>query len=291
MHKSISKPVLQQLISNKNEFQKICESLDIPTLVGYSFDDIDDFFREIGPCLDSEKSYLLKSANDRVILEDKRRRFFLSRGGKDFNDYIVSECARIGEGASGFQIQEYHDFRTIPVTYYNTAFKLSSDVVEHLTTVQLVNFSAIERNIPSTHWGNMKEIPHPLLNDAKEHARRLVRHYRDMGYVGEIGVDFGLTDSGIFFLETNARLNNSTRLFYYLLALGIDPVEGNYIYISNFIVDFLHYRLLRFRKMDGVSFESLPDAKTLIVTQTVASLREIYGLIETIGQSEFPIPG
>lgn len=282
---------LTEKISNKNEFSELCRELDIPTLASFPLHDTQDYYKNLRPLISNEKSYILKPVSDRLSLEDKRRRFFLCNNVAELDSCIKDECYGIGGSEAEFQIQEYMDFRNDPIIYYNTAFKISGQLTEHLTTTQLINLSAIECNMPATHWGNMHATPHFLLEKAKQYARKLAHHYAEMGYSGELGIDFGISEKRIFFLETNARINNGTRLFYYLSALGCDPLNSSYIYTRNSILNFVDDQIFEFKNSPDVEFHIHPEDKMLIISNDPATISGIYAAIDDLARVNPPFPG
>jgi hypothetical protein len=282
---------LVETIADKNEFVKLCGELGVPTLPTLPFDTISDYFENVRSQIDFNKPQILKPVSDRIDLEDRRRRFFLCDNLAELDSCVDQHCHGIGGGRPGFQIQQYVDFRQRETNYYNTAFKISDVMTEHITTKQLINLSAIEENKPATHWGNMHAGTDDLLEVAKMHARRLASRYMEMGYIGELGIDYGISGGQIFFLETNARINNATRLYYYLLALGMDPENSSYIYIRNSILEFLGGKIEEFRNIPKIKFHPHPEDKALIISSDPADIDGIYEVISVLSQSVPPFPG
>lgn len=279
--------LLAEKISNKNEFVSLCSDLQIPTVPTHPCNAIDDFLR-VQKFLKSDQIYIVKPVQDRMRLDDQRRRFSVCET-MDHLENVVSDLFQDPKESEGFQIQEYVDFRREAVKYYNLTFNIGANVREYITTEQIINVSAIHNNIQSLHWGNMSPSAHPLLAQAEGDARRLAQHYFEMGYRGEIGIDFGLRENGIFFLETNARVNNGTRLYYDLMQLGVDPSEAKYIFVRNKLLETSKQLIQDLESTGEATSFDRPDDRKLIVARSAHSIESIYRNISALAKASTPI--
>jgi hypothetical protein len=139
-----------------------------------------------------------------------------------------------------YQIQEYVDFHSVEVAYYNATYLVGKTTMPRLVTQQILNLSAIHQNRDALHWGNASVPDAARLASAIAGCASLVECYQQAGYEGEIGIDFGMADGEYFFLEANARENNGTRLHRQLLELDIDPATHAFLYMRN-----IPYELMR----------------------------------------------
>lgn len=278
---------IAEKISNKNEFISLCSALDLPTLPSFPSYGFDDFL-SVRDKLHPSKSYILKPMQDRMKLEDQRRRFAVC-SSLDELDLAAREFCNSQGDYQGFQIQEYINFRTEAVKYYNVTFNVGAELVEYITTEQIINVSAIHHNIHCLHWGNSSPSQHGLLAEAEVGARRLAKHYFEMGYKGEIGIDFGLRKNSIFFLETNARINNGTRLFYDLRELGIDPRDAHFVFMRNRPMERVWPLVKRYAAAGDVILHERPEDRSLIIARQRESIVPILEEIGKVARSQPPL--
>ncbi|MFM0717649.1 hypothetical protein PQQ73_15035 [Paraburkholderia strydomiana] len=231
----------------------------------------------------------MKPAEDRIQLDDQRRRFFVCRSMCELEQATVDFCDAPGQYNS-FQIQEYIDFRNETVRYYNVTFKIGDELEEHITTEQIINISAIYNNLHCLHWGNVNPTSHPLLTEAETNCRRLARHYKKMGYHGEIGIDFGLRRDAAFFLETNARINNGTRLFYELQELGIEPKSAYYLLLRNQPLALITDAVSEFADRGQIALRGRTDDRTLILAEDPKPIHAIHKEISELAFAPDPLP-
>ena len=275
-------------ISNKNEFIALCHELNIPTLETYPCYDVGDFVR-IKSILNPSATHIVKPLLDRVQLDDQRRRFLVCESGEDLEKFVWEEYLSSSE-FEGFQIQQYVDFRKETVKYYNVTFNAGEYLTEYLTTEQIINVSAIHKNIQSVHWGNASPSQHHLLGAAEAHARRLAEHYYEIGYRGEIGIDFGLREKSIFFLETNARVNNGTRLYYALGELGLNPRKAYYLLVLSELVDHAAPIVSDLFQAGKIVLHEREDRRTLLISQGATPIEIIHNQLNALARACEPLP-
>jgi predicted ATP-grasp superfamily ATP-dependent carboligase len=283
----VNNDALAAHISNKNEFVALCNALGIPTLATYPCYSVADFLK-IQKTLRRDVPYIVKPMQDRMRLDDQRRRFSVCETMEDL-EQAVSEFCQGSNDCEGFQVQQYVDFRKEPVKYYNVTFHIGEGVKEYITTEQIINVSAIHNNIQSLHWGNMSPSAHSLLAKAEGYARQLAQHYYEMGYQGEIGIDFGLRESSMFFLETNARVNNGTRLYYDLNQLGVDPKSAHYLFIRNKLLEHAVPVVQDYSSTGQVALHDRPDSRTLVVARSSQPIERIHSEIHSLAIAAEPV--
>jgi len=278
---------LAEEISNKNNFIDVCSSLGIPTVKSFACYSMVDFL-EIQELLPKNGSFLIKPMRDRLQLSDNRRRFTLCENIEDLRIAISKVCLNLSEG-DGVQVQEYVNFQNEPVDYYNVTFNISDVVSEYITTKQIINLAGIHSNIVTVHWGNTVATPHKLLGEAENYTRKLAQHYFDIGYRGDIGIDFGLRGESIFFLETNARANNGTRLYYELKRLGLDPKNANYLYVWSKLLNYAENEVASLSSAGEIQVYKNLDGRVLITAMSEESIEKIFSRIDLVARTFPPL--
>ncbi|NOQ25776.1 MAG: hypothetical protein GQ564_10485 [Bacteroidales bacterium] len=197
--------------NNKASFKNICKQVDIPVVEGVSFEmhpkDSDNF--------NSMKSIIMDilQSNDTVIIRGALGESGLSlykTQGKDITE-IYQEIADSGEeiviiepflNVSSSPNDQWIISRDGSISHLGIRDQICKEGLIHTGTVNKSNLSI----------DNAKYITDTSFKIATEMAKT--------GYVGVIGIDYIVSDKGIFPVENNARFNGSS-----YVSLIVDNIE------------------------------------------------------------------
>lgn len=197
--------------NDKASFKNICQQLDIPVVEGFSF--------EMHP-QDSDNFYSMKSIimdilqrNDTVIIRGALGESGMSLYKTRGNDIaeIYQEIADSGENiviiepflnVSFSPNDQWIVSRDGSISHLGIRDQICKEGLIHTGTVNKANIS----------FDNAKYITDTSFKIATEMAKT--------GYVGVIGIDYIVSDKGIFPVENNARFNGSS-----YVSLIVDNIE------------------------------------------------------------------
>lgn len=279
-----SSDALEQ-IGNKNSFIALCEAMGLPTLPTTWVADARRY--STVRALDPQQSQIVKPADDRVKLDDLRRRFFVAQSQTEMDHYL-----RSGEGKSmleaDYQVQAYVDYHTKHVEYFNYTFLMNAKVQPRLVTRQLLNLSAIHHNMDALHWGNASVQPHPIIVQGMSICERLANHYWDIGYRGELGIDFGVVDGSLFLLETNARENNGTRLHQMMLEKEWDAEQYAFAFLRNIPFTMATERMgSRAWELEAVTVDA--GDRKLVISEDPLPVKNLLMVIDAMSREIPPV--
>lgn len=276
---------IREIVGSKNRFVETCQALRLPLLKTFCLQ-AGEQFDAIESQLDPQHAYIIKPATDRTRFEDQRRRFYVLQSVGELKAFMASD-AGLEMVREAYQIQEYVDFHSVGVAYYNATYLVGRSVMPRLVTQQILNVSAIHQNRDALHWGNASVADAARLKPAIDGCASLVEHYRQAGYEGEIGIDFGMADGECFFLEANARENNGTRLHRQLLELDIDPAAHTFLYMRNIPYELMCDTL----RSQGVAMpERVIDCgdRKLLVSRDMDALVSLLAVVDRMTKQEPP---
>ncbi|WP_288408102.1 hypothetical protein [uncultured Herbaspirillum sp.] len=287
-------------MNDKNHFYKLCTALDIPVLRTECSDtliELPEILAKLGP-LDS---YIFKPSEDRMNIDGRQRKFIVSKDASELTT-IVGDVFKSKNFP--YQVQEYIDYSRSPVRYYNSTYLITdTEVKHHFITEQIINLVGIHNNLTSSNWlsrhrnpknshfGN-RSINAATLSDlslASSYCDQLVEHYRANGYLGELGIDFGLTENRLFFLETNARENNATRLYYFLNEMNIEIPKKKFIFLWKHIFEAaVPASLIDENPVSTKVVQDVLGDKILLWAEDEHLINEIYTLVSHLAHDAYP---
>lgn len=279
---------IREWVGNKNRFVDTCNSLGLGLLQTYCCK-AEQPFCDIASRLDPQGAYIIKPATDRTRFEDQRRRFYRLQDVDALQQFMASD---VGQAliAEEYQVQEYVDFHRGDVGYYNVTCEVAETVRPRLVTRQILNLSAIHNNCEALHWGNASVADMQAVEEGVAGCRRLVEHYHQAGYRGEIGIDFGLVDGRCFFLEANARENNGTRLHTQLQMLDVDDQRQGFLFMRN-----IPFRLMqeeKARRGEDPAIQGVIDcgSRQLVLGSYHQVIAPLIALLEDMTRQQPPFP-
>ncbi|NEO15405.1 MULTISPECIES: hypothetical protein [Moorena] len=202
---------------DKSTFKSLCQSLGIPTVPGTILSkssDSEDFEtelrQEILGWLKDYETLLIRGAQGSV----GSSLYKVNRSNLD-----TEMPKMLASGESCFLIEPFLKVITSP----NDQWMIGSNgEIAHLgITCQL--FNGLQ------HIGNVKGKPYSKRIEGliRDYSFKIAQHMRDDGYLGILGIDYIVTDQGIFPIENNARLNGSSFAFFILDNLfGSSDYDG-----------------------------------------------------------------
>jgi biotin carboxylase len=198
--------------NDKASFKTICQQLDIPVVKGSSFEIYPDNNEN---CLQFEKiinKYLSKTkiVIIRGTLGDAGMSLYKTRG----ND-IAKLYRQIAN--SGERVVIIEPFLNVSSSPNDQWIIDRNGNINHLGMRQQI----CERGM--VHVGTLKgeKMPQDVLNYISKISMTIVTHMAESGYQGVVGIDYIVTDKGIYPIENNARFNGSS-----YVNMIIENIEG-----------------------------------------------------------------
>ena len=268
--------MMNKYIGNKNNFIRVCTKLNVPVPKTYLFIDFTEFH-----------DFDLNQIDYPVILkrgEDLWHIMYVCKNENDVASNIKKMISIIGEKEC-FQIQEYIDYNKFNVKYYNATYHINGFIKFRFTTEQVLNLSAIHSNIKVSHLGNMRSFLSES-HISKKYCDKIVTFLRDNNYKGELGIDFGVYDDRVFFLEVNARRNRGTYLYYEFECNQVKHDSVFYVYIKKQLFDLISDK--GFNTDNKYIEHCEKDGYVLLLTDRISAFKRIEDNIHEITHSDKP---
>lgn len=187
--------------NDKASFKIICQQLDIPVVKGNSFklypDDSENYLqfeKIINKYLSKTKIVIIRGT-----LGEAGMSLYKTRG----NDIERSYRQITNSGEKVVIIEPFLNVSSSPNDQWIIDRK---ENINHLGMRQQI----CERGM--VHVGTLKgeKMPQDILDYISKISVKIVTHMAQSGYQGVIGIDYIVTDKGIFPIENNARFNGSS---------------------------------------------------------------------------------
>lgn len=187
--------------NDKADFKAVCRQLDVPVVVGDAFTMHPEDSANAGEMARVVNRYL--STHDTVIIRGTLGEFGMSlykTTGDDVPD-LYREIA-----ASGEKVVIIEPFLRVISTPNDQWAIGRNGEISHLGLLDQI----CERGM--VHVGNLKGVKTSsrIYTSIKQTSQKVVRHMVESGYKGVVGIDYIVTDEGIFPIENNARFNGSS---------------------------------------------------------------------------------
>lgn len=187
--------------NDKSDFKAVCRQLDVPVVVGDSFAIHPEDTANAGEMARVVNGRL--ATHDTVIIRGTLGEFGMSlykTAGDDVPD-LYREIA-----ASGEKVVIIEPFLSVISTPNDQWVIDRNGDISHLGLADQI----CERGM--VHIGTQKgQPPTPRIrNYVNQTSHKIAKHMAEFGYRGVLGIDYIVTDEGIFPIENNARFNGST---------------------------------------------------------------------------------
>lgn len=187
--------------NDKSEFKRICQELDIPVVAGDSFIVNPEDSLNAGDMARVVNSHL--ATRGKVII-----RGTLGEAGISLYQTTGNDLPELYDkiAASGEEMVIIEPFLEVVSSPGDQWAIDRNGAIAHLGVTDQI----CERGM--VHIGTQHGLPlgEGLSKDIARTSRKIVKHMSEHGYRGVLGIDYIVTDDGIFPVENNARFNGST---------------------------------------------------------------------------------